>query len=354
MSRTLPPPPPPLTPADLAFDATYIFIHGGTLRAGTEAVPFLNQLTITLHGDRYNTLEIPMVGAKCLVAMNTEAMPAGAPDPTATGPAPTNAGALAAATANAFRPFSLGSIEIHGRPRRRVWTILGADVLAGTSAVYTAEPVDFAPGELVVVTSSDYDFTHAEEAGVVALINSTYFTVNITFKYDHRGTVVPGADVSWDSDIDMRAEVGLVTRNIVIQGDETSDSQLFGVHTGVFEGGIFHLENAELRHCGQGFLLGRYCTHFVSGAGLRAQGPSALTLLPLSPPLCSTRPAARTRLTCASTRSTTPTSARRPSTTQTALSSSTTSTTTSAATRSSSRTAMSSGTSSRRTLSATR
>ena len=46
--------PPP--DADLTFDATYIFVHGGVFRAGTEELPFLNQLTITLHGDRYNTL----------------------------------------------------------------------------------------------------------------------------------------------------------------------------------------------------------------------------------------------------------------------------------------------------------
>ena len=86
----------------------------------------------------------------------------------------------------------------------------------------------------------------------------------------------------------MRAEVGLVTRNVVIQGDDNSDSQLLGVHTAIMEvrsggfvqrtkraclqsrmppvvqGGIFHMENAEIRRCGQGFLLGRYCTHFVS------------------------------------------------------------------------------------------
>lgn len=51
---------------DLAFDATYIFVYGGTLQAGTEEKPFTNKLTITLHGDRFNTIEIPNVGSKCL------------------------------------------------------------------------------------------------------------------------------------------------------------------------------------------------------------------------------------------------------------------------------------------------
>jgi hypothetical protein len=41
---------------DLTFDATYIFIYGGSFQAGTEDIPFLNRLTITLHGDRLDTI----------------------------------------------------------------------------------------------------------------------------------------------------------------------------------------------------------------------------------------------------------------------------------------------------------
>ena len=203
-----------------------------------------------------------MIGSKVLAAMDAAAMDMGSGND---GPSPTNAGALAVATAAKRRPFTKGSIEIHGRPRRRVWTILGADILPGTNTVYTAEPVDWQPGELVVITSSDFDYLHAEEAGVVSVVNATQFTVNITFQWLHRGTIVPAEQVAWDSSVDMRAEVGLITRNVVVQGDESSDAQLYGVHTGVFMGGIYHFENAEIRRCGQGFILGRYCTHFVRG-----------------------------------------------------------------------------------------
>ena len=183
--------------------------------------------------------------------------------PATSSAAPSNAGALAAASSNAQRAYSRGAIDIHGIPRRRVWTVLGADIPAGTNIVTTANPVDWLPGDLVVITSSDYDFEHAEEADILAVLSPTRFTVNITFRWDHLGTIVPGASVSWDSDLDMRAEVGLLTRNIIIQGDDNSDAQLFGVHTGVFMGGIFHVENAEIRRCGQAFLMGRYCTHMV-------------------------------------------------------------------------------------------
>ena len=41
---------------DLTFDAHYIFVNGGLLSVGSEAEPFRNKLTVTLHGDRYNSI----------------------------------------------------------------------------------------------------------------------------------------------------------------------------------------------------------------------------------------------------------------------------------------------------------
>ena len=43
----------------LTFNASYIFVHGGAFEVGTEANPHLNTLTITLHGDRYTSVELP-------------------------------------------------------------------------------------------------------------------------------------------------------------------------------------------------------------------------------------------------------------------------------------------------------
>ena len=52
------------TPLNL--DATYIFVFGGVFEVGTEAAPFMGEATITLHGDRWDTVELPMVGAKMI------------------------------------------------------------------------------------------------------------------------------------------------------------------------------------------------------------------------------------------------------------------------------------------------
>lgn len=66
--------------------------------------------------------------------------------------------------------------------------------------------------------------------------------------------------------LEMRAEVGLLTRNIKMMGDDTSFNKQYGSHlmmTGQsvngFEG---HVGYTEFSHCGQPQILGRYCIHF--------------------------------------------------------------------------------------------
>jgi hypothetical protein len=60
----------------------------------------------------------------------------------------------------------------------------------------------------------------------------------------------------------MRVEVGLLSRNIVIQGARGSSRQLFGVHVVAVHGAKLRLTSTEVRFCGQFGVLGRYCTHF--------------------------------------------------------------------------------------------
>ena len=55
---------------DLKLDATYVWISGGTFWVGSEEAPFLHQATITLHGDRWHTIELPVIGSKMLTVTN--------------------------------------------------------------------------------------------------------------------------------------------------------------------------------------------------------------------------------------------------------------------------------------------
>ncbi len=53
----------------LNLDAEYILVFGGVFEVGTAAAPFTNKATITLHGDRYKSIELPMIGSKVLAVM---------------------------------------------------------------------------------------------------------------------------------------------------------------------------------------------------------------------------------------------------------------------------------------------
>ena len=77
------------------------------------------------------------------------------------------------------------------------------------------------------------------------------------------------AGIQWFDDqfIEMRAEVGLLTRNIVYQGDpETTLINQYGAHMMVHADGsetvIARIEYVEFYNVGQAFQLGRYPIHF--------------------------------------------------------------------------------------------
>jgi hypothetical protein len=246
---------------DLAFNASYIVVHGGALEAGTEAEPFLHKLTITLHGDRYKSIELPDVGAKVLAVMNRE--PAHAP---AEGSGSLGEGAAHSMMGmghggDARAPgLAVGSLDLHGAPRLAVWAKVAATAAAGADTITLAADVDWAAGERVVITSSSADYTEAEELTVVERVSARVIRVSPRLRFTHESRVVPAGQ--WGhSDVDLRCEVGLLSRNVVVQGDDDSPAQQFGCHNVAAHGGLFRYENIEVRRCGQAFNLGRYSTH---------------------------------------------------------------------------------------------
>ncbi len=65
----------------------------------------------------------------------------------------------------------------------------------------------------------------------------------------------------------MRASVGLLTRNIVVQGDDGSTAQLFGVHVVAMHGSALRMSGTEVRRCGQAFVFGRCVLGWVHVRG---------------------------------------------------------------------------------------
>lgn len=72
-------------PEDLQLDSTYIWIAGGNFYVGSEAAPFLHQATITLHGDRWHTIELPVIGSKMLAVTDLGGLGGVSEDPKKSG-----------------------------------------------------------------------------------------------------------------------------------------------------------------------------------------------------------------------------------------------------------------------------
>lgn len=229
---------------DVNIDAYYIFIHGGLLQAGTAEEPHEKHVNITLHGDRYTTVEIPMIGSKVLAVANKGVVN------------------YKGDTGIHTPGRDIGQLEIHGKKRLRTWTKLAATAHAGDNYIITAENVDFAPGEKLVITASepnigtiDDPVFMIDEAVVLENVDQRTIVLTQPLQYTHRSEIITIEGRT----IDLRCEVGLLSRNIVIQGAAyNSVGQMFGVHTVAMMSGIYRIENAEIANCGQAFNFGRY------------------------------------------------------------------------------------------------
>uniref|UniRef100_A0A4X2KBB3 hyaluronoglucosaminidase n=1 Tax=Vombatus ursinus TaxID=29139 RepID=A0A4X2KBB3_VOMUR len=123
------------------------------------------------------------------------------------------------------------------------------------------------PGDQIVVASTDYSMYQTEEFTLLPCpeCNSYEVKVRETPKFLHMGEIVDG--------VDMRAEVGVLSRNVVIRGEmEAScyaDNQCQFFNYDTFGGHVqiqknftsVHLSHVELKHMGQQ-QLGKYPVHF--------------------------------------------------------------------------------------------
>jgi hypothetical protein len=209
--------------ADLVVQAGFITVVGGRFVAGTEQAPYQHQLTFIMHGGYYGS-QAPMFGNK-----------------------------------------GIGCLEcffsMHGQARTYTWSQLSATATANSSTITLQDAVDWRVGEEVVVASTGFDHNEAERRTITA-ISGTTITLNDTLKYQHfAGVETHGSDL-----LEMRAEVGLLTRNIKVMGDQTSQAESYGAHlmlAGSAENGLVgHVAYSEFSQCGQPRILGRYCIHF--------------------------------------------------------------------------------------------
>ena len=214
------------------FDAEYIIVNGGYLEIGTEEFPYDSKLTITMHGDEYSPA-LPIYGNKVIAVRN-------------------------------------GRLEMHGVERSHAWTELYVTADVGATSITLndvgAASLDWEIGEEIVIASTDFEGRHAEKRTITEVINRDSNPV-ISFAdallYKHYA----GVETYGDDTLEIRAEVGLLTRNVKYRGDEaTSSLNKYGAHIMLASPGdesvVGKIENCEFFDVGQAFKLGRYPLHF--------------------------------------------------------------------------------------------
>lgn len=218
---------------DLAITADYIHIEGGLLQIGTAAQPFLHRAILTLTGQTTaDTPATPGFGSKVLSLMG-------------------------------------GTLQLHGRPVTRTWTRLdGGDLPLGARTLQVSDATGWRPGDQIVISSSTGRQGDHSLATIASIDGNT-----IGLREGTRAAHIGRRHTVGDRTFDFRSEVGLLTHNIVVQGDAGSQASRIGGHAMFMagaSGATVQIAHAQFQHMGQFDRLGRYPIHFhLMGQGCR-------------------------------------------------------------------------------------
>lgn len=162
------------------------------------------------------------------------------------------------------------------------WVRLAKDALPGDMSLQVAGPVDWKKGDNIILTTTDYlpghseQLTLSQDAGSPSN-NITTLSLTSAVTYPHNGQLFDLSAAStklgpnFPKSGDMRAAVGLLTRNIRIVSDgntpgapfTATPGNYFGGHTIVRQGfNTYQVQGVEFYQLGQGGSIMHYPVHF--------------------------------------------------------------------------------------------
>eukprot|EP00927_Polykrikos_kofoidii_P063907 TRINITY_DN5882_c0_g1_i2.p1 TRINITY_DN5882_c0_g1~~TRINITY_DN5882_c0_g1_i2.p1 ORF type:complete len:1020 (-),score=137.03 TRINITY_DN5882_c0_g1_i2:213-3131(-) len=146
-----------------------------------------------------------------------------------------------------------GSLEVHGKRYSPTWTRLARTAQAGERRVSLQVPVNWEVGQQVMLTTTayrDWEDSHQNEVRTLVSVDGVVITLDRPLSFNHYG----GSEYS--------GEVALLSRSVVVQGDEHSEKFKFGGHTLCMRGSSCRLGYVEGYRLGQRNVMGRYPFHF--------------------------------------------------------------------------------------------
>jgi hypothetical protein len=211
------------------FDAHYIFVRNGRMEVGTEEHPYTSKITITMHS-RLSDPFLPIYGNKVL-------------------------------------GVRFGTLDMHGPVRTPTWTLLESTAAAGASTITLQRDVDWQVGETIAIASTSFSGRDAEKRVIKAIDNTNSAKPVITLDRPLENKHFAMTQTYGSDSIDMRAEVALLSRNVVFRGEQVhSENDQYGAtifaHSTGDDSLTVRLSYIELTDSGQAFKVGRYSIHF--------------------------------------------------------------------------------------------
>lgn len=246
---------------DLHLQSEFILVmDNGRFEIGTEEKPFEQNAQITIHGHVRST-ELPVYGSKS-IALRT------------------------------------GYLGLHGKHIMNTWTKISDTVNVGDTSMNLIFPCnDWKVGDEIVIASTSKSIRENEVLRITAVKNqgnTIEFDPPVAYKHIAMTQTIEGRT------IDTQAEVGLLSRNVVIRGSQHDEwtgeivaceadfdpdqfarqtcfdgrygtergSDQFGVQIMIHSDqknqglAVAHFNHIEITNAGQAFRLGRYPIHF--------------------------------------------------------------------------------------------
>src|ERR1700683_3661376 len=145
-----------------------------------------------------------------------------------------------------------GTMNLHGN-RTNSWTKLSKTAEAGSNSIEVLTAAGGRAGDMIVLASTDFD-PHQAERRTIAAIRGNTITLDKKLDSMHFGKIT--------FDVDERGEVGMLSRNSLIQASLDADQTLFGGHIMAMSGSKMFVDGVELNRMGQNMHLARYPIHW--------------------------------------------------------------------------------------------
>ena len=162
---------------DVTLNAEYIIVtDGGVIQVGTKENPFVHKATITLYGTIAST-QLPIYGAKVLGLRN-------------------------------------GVLDMHGTSIGVGWTYLNITAEAKSNQIGLRDYVNWpVGGQVVIASTGDKNSQNQSETNYITAISADgrILTLKNPLKYQHLSV----KRLAGGEEVYIRAEVGLLTRNVV-------------------------------------------------------------------------------------------------------------------------------------------